>query len=109
MCLAACFGYRGEREASRFNQQVRENVIPPRAVQTIPSRPKQSNGIRVALAQAPLPVSAVRVNGRYVCAKKNDKPGRSNKNKRGHIDRQCCLDPDEKPNPHCDYSYKGPR
>lgn len=61
------------------------------------------NSIRLARSQAPLPVSAKKVNGQWVCANKNDKPGKSDKNKRAHIDRQCCLDPDEVPNPHCTY------
>lgn len=62
------------------------------------------NGIRLARSQAPLPVSAKKVDGRYVCAKKHDRGQKSDKNKRGHIDRECCLDPDEVPNPHCTYS-----
>jgi hypothetical protein len=44
------------------------------------------------------------VNGKLVCAKKNDKPRKSlNGNKRGHLDMECCLDPDETPNPWCTY------
>ncbi|HPN96890.1 MAG TPA: hypothetical protein PLK35_03940 [Candidatus Moranbacteria bacterium] len=42
--------------------------------------------------------------GRLVCAKKNDKPKKSKQNKKGHMDMECCLDPDEIPNPHCYYS-----
>ncbi len=41
--------------------------------------------------------------GRKVCAKKNDKPGKSKTNKKKHMDMECCLDPDEYPNPHCYY------
>ena len=41
--------------------------------------------------------------GRKVCAKKNDKPGKSKKDKKKHMDMECCLDPDEYPNPHCYY------
>lgn len=45
------------------------------------------------------PVSAKVVNGKLVCAKKNDKPRKSkNGNKPGHLDLECCLDPDEKNN-----------
>ena len=43
------------------------------------------------------------VGGRKVCNKKNDKPSKSKNNKRGHMDMECCLDPDEIPNPHCYY------
>jgi hypothetical protein len=54
---------------------------------------------------APRPVSAKVVGGRLVCAKKNDHPGKSqNGNKPGHMDMECCLDPDETPNPWCTYS-----
>jgi hypothetical protein len=49
------------------------------------------------------PVSAKVVGGRLVCAKKNDKPSKSHQNKPGHLDLECCLDPDEKPNPWCSY------
>ncbi|HCU70357.1 MAG TPA: hypothetical protein DIC35_01220 [Candidatus Moranbacteria bacterium] len=43
--------------------------------------------------------------GRRVCNKKNDKPGKSKVNNKGkrHLDMECCLDPDEYPNPHCYY------
>ncbi len=54
---------------------------------------------------APMPVAAVKVDslGRLVCAKKNDKPSKSDKEKKKHLDMECCLDPDEYPNPHCYY------
>jgi len=62
----------------------------------VPAKPKIT---------APRPVSAKVVNGKLVCAKKNDKPGKSkNGNKPGHMDMECCLDPDETPNPWCTYS-----
>ncbi len=53
---------------------------------------------------APMPVSSISVDGRRVCAKKNDHPGKSNQNKGKHLDMECCLDPDEYPNPNCYYS-----
>jgi len=63
---------------------------------TAPSRPRVS---------APRPLSAKVVGGRLVCAKKNDHPGKSTHgNKPGHMDMECCLDPDETPNPWCSYS-----
>ena len=43
------------------------------------------------------------VGGRRVCDKKNDHPSKSNKGKGKHMDMECCLDPDEYPNPHCYY------
>lgn len=41
--------------------------------------------------------------GRRVCNKKNDHPGKSKQNKKKHMDMECCLDPDEYPNPNCYY------
>jgi hypothetical protein len=56
--------------------------------------------------KAPKPHAADKVNGKYVCAKSNDKPKWSDKNPEGHLDMECCLDPDETPNPWCSYSTK---
>jgi hypothetical protein len=71
-------------------------VSKPMTAKTTPSKPRTS---------APRPVSAKVVGGRLVCAKKNDHPGKSqNGNKPGHMDMECCLDPDERPNPWCSYS-----
>jgi len=55
---------------------------------------------------APMPAAAVKRDsqGRLVCAKKSDHPGKSHKGKGKHLDMECCLDPDEYPNPHCYYS-----
>jgi hypothetical protein len=52
---------------------------------------------------APKPVAYKIFNGKMVCDKKNDKPSKSDKNKKKHLDMECCLDPDEYPNPHCHY------
>ncbi|MDD5652287.1 MAG: hypothetical protein PHX98_02695 [Candidatus Moranbacteria bacterium] len=53
---------------------------------------------------APKPVSYKKDSlGRLVCAKDNDKPSKSKQNKGKHLDMECCLDPDEYPNPHCYY------
>lgn len=52
---------------------------------------------------APMPYIYKVVNGRRVCSTKNDKPGKSKKGKGKHMDMECCLDPDEYPNPNCYY------
>jgi hypothetical protein len=52
---------------------------------------------------APMPLSYIVVNGQLVCAKKNDHPSKSNQHKGKHLDMECCLDPDEYPNPWCYY------
>jgi len=68
-------------------------------------RPKVAKNPSKPRISARRPVSAKVVGGRLVCAKKNDKPGKSqNGNKPGHMDMECCLDPDETPNPWCTYS-----
>jgi len=55
--------------------------------------------------RARVPVGAKIVNGKYVCKKKHDYVGKSKKNNKGylHLDLECCLDPDEYPNPWCTY------
>lgn len=55
---------------------------------------------------APKPVWFKVVNGKMVCAKDDDKPGKSKKGKGKHLDMECCLDPDEYPNPWCYYDPK---
>lgn len=42
--------------------------------------------------------------GRKVCNRKNDHPKKSKKGKGRHMDMECCLDPDETPNPNCYYN-----
>lgn len=44
------------------------------------------------------------VNGKNVCKDINDKPKKSKKTKKIHVDAECCLDPDEIPNSNCYYS-----
>lgn len=67
------------------------------------NHPERPVAIRRPAIDAPMPKSYTVVNGKMVCAKKHDKPGKSKKNKKKHMDMECCLDPDETPNPHCYY------
>jgi hypothetical protein len=54
---------------------------------------------------APKPVSHTKDSlGRRVCAAKSDHPQKSKQDKGKHLDMECCLDPDEYPNPWCYYS-----
>ena len=70
----------------------------------IPKNAKNPNSIVIPLSQAPPIAGKVRkVDGRKVCAHKDDDPHDSYQDKEVHIDRQCCLDPDEVPNPRCYY------
>jgi hypothetical protein len=66
-------------------------------VKPAPPKPKH--------AAARVPVGAKVVNGKYVCKKKHDYVGKSKSNNKGylHLDMECCLDPDEYPNPWCTY------
>jgi hypothetical protein len=54
---------------------------------------------------APKPVATTKRDsrGRMICSRKNDNPSKSDKNKKKHLDMECCLDPDEYPNPWCYY------
>ncbi|OGI26226.1 MAG: hypothetical protein A3J76_01430 [Candidatus Moranbacteria bacterium RBG_13_45_13] len=53
---------------------------------------------------APKPLAEVKIkNGKRYCAKKNDKPRKSKEHEKKHMDMECCLDPDEIPNPWCTY------
>jgi len=57
---------------------------------------------------APKPATYKTVDGKKVCEKKNDHPTKSKVNNKGkiHMDMECCLDPDEFPNPWCTYDPK---
>lgn len=61
--------------------------------------------IRKPKITAPKPAAETKrdAQGRVICAKKNDKPSKSKKHKGRNIDMECCLDPDEYPNPWCYY------
>lgn len=70
---------------------------------------KNPNSVKIPFAQAPeISVKTRKVNGRRVCEDKNDKGNKSKqKGKDVHIDKECCLDPDEVPNPLCYYPQLG--
>lgn len=60
---------------------------------------------RRLLSAAPKPLAETKtVDGKRVCATKNDKPHKSHKTDEPHMDMECCPDPDEWPNPHCYYT-----
>lgn len=71
------------------------DIVRPKPVPLAPAKPKIT---------APMPyIFKKDSQGRRVCSTKNDKPAKSNKGKGKHMDMECCLDPDEYPNPHCYY------
>lgn len=72
------------------------NLIEIKRPKLVPVKPK---------INAPSPLAATKKDsqGRMVCAKKKDHPKKSKQNKKKHLDMECCLDPDEYPNPHCYY------
>lgn len=68
-------------------------------------RPKATLKLK-PVVRAPMPyVYDVDNRGRKVCNHKHDRPQNSDKksHKKGHMDMECCLDPDEVPNPNCYY------
>lgn len=90
-----------ERDAGKNFPEYKEVVA---SLKFIPmSRPAVSKSLAKPRISARRPVAAKVVGGRLVCAKKNDHPRKSKQNKPGHLDLECCLDPDERPNPWCSY------
>ncbi len=88
-----------EKETTRLFPEYKEAVASFSLMKITRPQPKPKPKIT-----ARRPVAAKTVNGKLVCGKKNDKPRKSkNGNKPGHLDLECCLDPDERPNPWCTY------
>lgn len=81
----------------------------PTAFVKITKHMKNPNSVKLPFAQAPaISAKTKEVNGRRVCEHKNDKGNKSKQSgKDVHIDRECCLDPDEIPNPRCYYPKLG--
>lgn len=71
---------------------------PPVLVETLP---RSRMPVKPA---AHFPELFKRENGRLVCSVNHDKPHKSRRGKGRHMDMECCLDPDETPNPNCYYS-----
>lgn len=82
----------------REQQEIQEK---PKSIPT--PVPKSVPVKRPAAIHVPMPYIYKTENGRKVCATKNDHPRKSKKGKGTHMDMECCLDPDEYPNPHCYY------
>lgn len=88
-----------EKNADELFPEYKEAVASFKFISIARPRPKLKPRIT-----ARKPISAKISGGRLVCAKKNDHPSKSrNGNKKGHLDLECCLDPDETPNPWCTY------
>lgn len=107
-CQPATFGFQGKTHEEEAKEQalLRRRLAARAAAQAhvpILKNAKNPNSIRIPLSQAPPLTSAKKVNGKWVCAHRKDKPRKSKQDKEVHIDRQCCLDPDEVPNPRCSY------
>ena len=87
-----------EKETTRLFPEYKEAVSVFKFISIV--RPQAKSKPRIT---AKRPVSAKVAGGKLVCAKKNDKPRKSKQNKGKHLDLECCLDPDEYPNPWCAY------
>ncbi|MFA5872155.1 MAG: hypothetical protein WC858_05585 [Parcubacteria group bacterium] len=87
-----------EKETSKRFPEFKEAVAAFKFIPIVKPKPRVDPraGVRK-------PVAAKIVGGKLVCAKKNDHPKDSHNNKPGHLDLECCLDPDERPNPWCTY------
>lgn len=93
-------GYDGKKEVGEVFPEFDQILSEVKFIEVVIPKPPAPKKPRIT---APMPVAAKLVNGRLVCAKKNDKPRKSKQNKGHHLDMECCLDPDEDPNPHCTY------
>ena len=89
-------------EETDFFQE--EDVIEKVALPVAPSKPSVPRGYIAPGIVASVPATYKKDSlGRMVCEKRKDKPGISTQDKPVHIDMECCLDPDEIPNPFCYY------
>lgn len=69
---------------------------------------KNPNSVRIPFAQAPgISADTDELDGRRVCAGSFKTGKKSKQDKDVHIDRECCLDKDEVPNPRCYYPQLG--
>lgn len=85
-----------EKDATSGNESTDTQKKPTQKPAIRPYSPKVS---------APMPyIYKKDALGRRVCSTKGDKPHKSKKHKGRHMDMECCLDPDEYPNPNCYYS-----
>lgn len=93
----------------------RKPVLPvaPKNIHTylaLAANTKNPNSVRIPLSVAPpIRSDTKKIDGKKVCKHRKDKPVKSKKNHKGkiHVDEQCCLDPDEIPNPRCYYPQLG--
>ncbi|EKD58345.1 MAG: hypothetical protein ACD_56C00146G0004 [uncultured bacterium] len=94
-----------EPEKESAKEVVSENLSPSENSQIAKTVVKKPAPKKPATIGLPGPIlSDVRiVNGRNVCEHENDKPKKSKKTSKVHIDGECCLDPDEIPNSNCYY------
>jgi len=87
-----------EQETAKLFPEYKEAVASFRFIPLV-----RSKSVFKPRITARKPVSAKVAGGKLVCANKNDHPHKSHQNNLGHLDLECCLDPDEKPNPWCTY------
>lgn len=82
-------------------------VLPEQVVEPIPEPVVKPKPIKPRFPVFPiLSETKIAPNGKPMCAKKNDKPHKSEKNPKWHPDNECCLDPYEIPNGACYYPAK---
>lgn len=99
-----------DRRIARAQAEARRRATAwPTEFVKISKHMKNPNSVKIPFAQAPgISAKTREENGRRVCEHKNDKGNKSKQSgKDVHIDRECCLDPDEIPNPRCYYPQLG--
>ena len=80
-----------------------ENVVSKPASESVKKKTRPTSIEKYGLIFYPPVEYKLDRFGRMVCIHDNDKPSISDKDKPVHKDMQCCLDPDEIPNPYCYY------
>lgn len=92
---------------ARSEAERRKNAWPTEFVK-ITKNMKNPNSVKIPFDQAPSISAKTReLNGRRVCAGSLKTGKKSKQDKDVHIDKECCLDEDEVPNPRCYYPQLG--
>lgn len=93
----------GNFKIDNFSAKASQNIVLTVAKKN-PTAPKKFNPLGGGIGKSGSVLAKTKViDGMRVCKTNNDHPQKSSKNKPGHIDGECCLDPDETPNALCYY------
>jgi len=93
-----------EKETSKLFPEYKEAVATFKFIKLTRPQPElQPKPKPDPRAKVHRPLQAKVVGGNLVCILKNEHPHKSRHGKGRHMDEDCCMDPDETPNPWCSY------